>query len=148
MKKSPLWKQCEKVVFEHFNNDFGKNSVAYRFTDSADINRQSYKKGVRFVVTEVTNPSDFIVTCNGVTFFAEVKCTSDEKGVKPTLLKQQGGSRRRITAAGGEFLYFIYSAHHKEWYKVHASDFIDKNKTVTWDELKNCIYTRLKGKLK
>lgn len=148
MKKSPLWKQCEKIVFDHFNNDFGKNSVAYRFTDSADINRQSYKKGMRFVVTEIINPSDFIITCSGVTSFVEVKCTSDEKGVKPALLKQQGGSRRRITAAGGSFIYFIYSTHTKKWYKVPAEVFIDNKKTIEWGELDCFTYNRLKGILK
>lgn len=117
-----LWKKCEDIVFNYYNEELGKDSLCTRFIDSADINRLSYKVGKKFTAVNVSQPSDLLITVKGWTFYAEVKSTEDPVSVKSSLVKQQSGSRRRVLAAGGDYRYFIYSIHHKQWYFLKAEE--------------------------
>ena len=129
-----LPKKCEKIVFDYYNRN--KETVCTRFIDSADINRESYKRGAQFTVTGISQPSDLLVTDNGFTFYAEVKCTENPRGLTQGLLKRQAGSRRRILAAGGAYLYYVYSLAKKTWYEIPGEIIQECVKgTIAWERL-------------
>ena len=131
-----LPKKCEKIVFDYYNRN--KETVCTRFIDSADINRESYKRGVRFTATNIVQPSDLLVTDDGETFYAEVKCTDNPFGITQSLVKQQAGSRKRILRARGAYVYYIYSSARKEWYEIPGEYFeLTPKGTIYWDNLSN-----------
>ena len=124
-------KLCEKAVFDYYNS--GKYTICTRFIDSADLNRESYKRGAKFTATGISQPSDLVITIRGRTFYAEVKSTSNPRGITQSLIKQQAGSRKRILMAGGDYTYFIYRVPTKTWYMIDG-DILDENEgTFTWD---------------
>ena len=129
-----LPKKCEKIVFDYYNRN--KETVCTRFIDSADINRESYKRGAHFTATGIAQPSDLLVTDYGNTFYAEVKCTENERGITQSLIKRQAGSRRRILAALGTYVYYVYSIVRRQWYEIPGDFFEERNEgTIYWQEL-------------
>lgn len=134
MKRTPMWRKCEQTIFKYYNEHFGKKSTCFRLVDNADINRQGYKLGQKFVVTNIKNPSDLIITANGITFYAEVKCTSNPRGVTSSLLGQQNAAIKRIIAAGGMYMYYIFHETTHQWYIVPSEAFA-KSKNISWKDL-------------
>lgn len=130
-----LPKKCEKIVFDYYNRN--KETVCTRFIDSADINRESYKRGARFAPTGISQPADLLVTDAGETFYAEVKCTENPRGITQSLVKRQVGSRTRILRAGGVYVYYVYSIARRTWYEIPGEYFeITPAGTILWDNIK------------
>ena len=135
-------KLCEKIVFDYYNRN--KTTVCTRFIDSADLNRESYKRGAKFTATGISQPSDLIITERGRTFYAEVKSTSNPKGITQSLIKRQAGSRKRILAACGDYVYFIYRVPTKDWYMIDGGVLDEAKGTTTWQEVEHYLINFLK----
>lgn len=128
-------KLCEKIVFDYYNRD--KYTVCTRFIDSADLNRESYKRGAKFTATGISQPSDLIITERGRTFYVEVKSTSNPRGITRSLIKRQAGSRKRILMARGEYTYFIYRVPTKQWYIIDGRFVEEAEGTIPWWAIEN-----------
>lgn len=87
-------------------------------------------------------PSDYVVTLNGEVFFAEVKSTSDELTFHFSNIRRgQWNASRRITRAGGKYLFFIKSLHWDQWYCVPAQVLhANPTKSMRWTQLKDYTY--------
>ena len=101
-----------------------------RFSDNYDANKGRWGKGG--VVNLGRKPSDAIAILGGVTYFLEIKTTTNEKGLTSALFKSQVGERERILKAGGNYAYLIYSVVRKRWYLKMAEYLVP---TDTWDDL-------------
>lgn len=125
------WKSAEKE-FETFFDRYGKNAWVFRLTDTAAAKATSGKKA--FVQAQ---PSDYIVVCQGDTFFAEVK-SSGEKVSFPhsNIQKRQLAAARRVLKAGGQYMFFIKSLFFGKWFLVPAQVIISSSKKSTrWSEI-------------
>lgn len=123
-----LSKKCEKFVDDYFNT-LGKNCVCSRFNDTSDT-IQGKGKGILLR----RNPSDFVITQDGVTFYAEVKSTDSPKGVSSSLFSQQKARRDRILKADGLYIYFIYSSRLDVWFYANG-EFIKEKAERSFSEL-------------
>ena len=123
-----LSKKCEKFVDDYFNT-LGKNCVCSRFNDTSDTIQG---KGKGTILRR--NPSDFVITQDGVTFYAEVKSTNSPIGVSSSLFSQQKARRDRILKAGGTYIYFIYSYALDTWFYTNG-EFIQKKAERKFSEL-------------
>ena len=122
-KKKPLWKQAESD-FESFMNARGKKAYVHRLTDTAQAKATGGKKA--FVVNQ---PSDYLGVLDGLTFFGEVKSSTNRTSFPYSNIKKtQLAHARRIIMAGGSYLFFIKSYALDKWYIVPAQ-FIINNKT-------------------
>lgn len=131
----------EKIVYDYYNTK-SKESVCFRFQDALDATKRGgFSRGI---VPMAKNPSDFIITDNGVTFYAEVKHTENTSGVTRALFEQQRAIRDRILTARGEYWYYIYSVNIHQWYRIPGSVIRD-NPNVKWKELGKYMITYLKG---
>lgn len=101
-----------------------------RFSDNYDANKGRWGKGG--VVNLGRKPSDAIAILGGVTYFLEIKATTNEKGLTSALFKSQIGERERILKTGGNYAYLIYSVVRKRWYLKMAEYLVP---TDTWDDL-------------
>lgn len=134
------WKNAEKDFVESWKR-FGKRAVCIRLTDTAAAKAVA---GTRAFVA--AQPSDYIVTWEGRTFFAEVKSTTDERAFHfKHIRKQQIAAARRITKAGGEYLFFICRIRPdgQDWFLVPAQVVIETipiKKHLTWSELSDYAY--------
>lgn len=136
------WQKAEDIVYNYFSSK--KDSYITRLTDTHDINAQLRRFGERPIVLGKKRESDFIVIEDGVTYFAEVKCTTNVRGVTKSLFSSQEGKRNRILRASGLYHYFIYSTVREQWYMVPAV-VIAENPNRTWDELKIYKTSRLEN---
>lgn len=125
--KKPLSKLCEDAVERYFNRN--KSTVCTRFADTHDT-----FQGRGHGVTLSAKPSDFIITDNGTTFYAEVKSTASQEGITKKLFDQQAARRDRLLKAGADYLYFVYSAHLGKWYVIPAT-IIVRNPNEKWEDL-------------
>lgn len=132
------WKQAEKDFEDHFGQ-YGKGAYVGRLTDTASAKAIAGKKA--FVAAQ---PADYIVTLKGQTFFAEVKSTVDQTSFHfNNIRKGQIAASRRITTAGGTYLFFIKSEELEQWFCVPAvviHTTLRSKKSMTWHELKDYEY--------
>lgn len=127
MTKKPLSKLCEDAVERYFNRN--KSTVCTRFADTHDT-----FQGRGHGVTLSAKPSDFIITDNGTTFYAEVKSTTSQEGITGGLFKQQAARRDRLLKAGALYLYFVYSEALDCWFSLDGIDIAD-NPNRKWGEI-------------
>lgn len=132
------WKQAEKDFEKHFDH-YGKGAFVFRFTDTA-MAKAVAGKGA-FVPPQ---PADYFVLVEGQFFFAEVKSTTDQTSFHfSNIRKGQIAASRRITAAGGVYLFFIKSEELNQWYSVPAQVIhttLRQKKSMTWNELEAYKY--------
>ena len=92
----------------------------YRFEDLYDAAKKGKAAG--------RQPSDFITTLNGVTFFAEIKTTTKNlfsfSGIQPN----QWRTAVKQTKAGGLYYFIIYFSKHALWCAIPASVLIKSEK--------------------
>ncbi len=136
------WQKAEDIVYNYFSSR--KDSYITRLKDTHDINAQLRRFGERPIILGKKRESDFIVIEDGITYFAEVKCTTNVKGVTKSLFSSQEGKRNRILRANGSYHYFIYSTVREQWYMVPAV-VIAENPNRTWEELKLYKTSRLEN---
>lgn len=131
----------EKIVYDWYNTK-SKYSVASRFQDALDATKRSgFSHGI---VPMGKNPSDFVITDNGETFYAEVKHTENPQGVTRALFEKQRVFRDRILMAQGDYRYFVYSNNVHQWYCI-PGEVIRDNPNSKWKELGKYMITYLKG---
>jgi hypothetical protein len=113
MSKKADWELAEDE-FDHHWKLKGKRAFLFEFKDAR------YLRGMNKRPTAVGNqPSDRLVTYDGVTFFAEVKYTTHPTRFDFGLLKPgQHGAGIRTVAAGGEYRVYVKSAVHNQWYCI------------------------------
>jgi len=132
------WKQAEKDFESHFNQ-YGKGAFVARLTDTAAAKAIAGKKA--FVAAQ---PSDFLVVVEGMTFFAEVKSTVDRNSFHfNNIRKGQIAASRRVSSAGGTYLFFVKSEAHDQWYSVPGAvvhTTLRAKKSMTWAELEPYKY--------
>lgn len=126
-----LGKVAEKFIFNYLDN-YGKRIYVSRFIDTYDANKGRWGDPSQKKVKIDRRPCDFILVIDGVTYFCEVKATANKRGLKSSLFSQQKAERTRILAAGGLYIYFIYSLEKEKWYWI-ASSKLDAN--AKWEDL-------------
>lgn len=124
-----MGKRAESFILDWLSKRDKWTYVA-RFSDNYDANKGRWGKGG--VVNLGRKPSDAIAILGGVTYFLEIKTTTNEKGLTPSLFKSQISERERILKAGGNYAYLIYSVVRKRWYLKMAEYLVP---TDTWDDL-------------
>lgn len=132
------WKKAEKDFEDHFSQ-YGKAAFVGRLTDTASAKAIAGKRA--FVAAQ---PSDYIVTVEGQTFYAEVKSTKDERSFHfSNIRKGQLTASRRVVKARGVYLFFVKSEYHGQWYCVPAQkihEVFRQKKHLTWIELEEYKY--------
>lgn len=110
----------------------GKRNYVYQFHDT----KQAKAGRVERIFTSA-QPADFIVTSEGVTFYAEVKyCAELTSFPFSNIRKSQWISAAQQTAASGLYYFFIKSEAMRCWYKVPATILLHHpRKSITWQEL-------------
>ena len=134
------WEQAQDEFQEKMEAKYGKNLFIHRFPDSKDVSRRQYNNPNKFgprLTLIPPQPSDFICTLNGDTFYAEVKATSNTKGIYTGLFTQQKNARTRIRAASGRYLYFVKNLNTGIWYKFWIEEV---NPNSTWENLQTFIF--------
>lgn len=130
------WKDVEKA-FESFFDHYGKEAAVFRLSDTA----MAKANGGGFVAAQ---PSDYIVLLQGQWFFAEVKSSQDQRAFHfKNIRKGQIAASRRTVAAGGTYLFFVYSFELEQWYCVPAQivhTTLRQKKSMTWQELEAFRY--------
>lgn len=112
-----------------------KSHHCYAFEDTREAMGAS---GSRKVFTKA-RPSDYLVTAEGITFFAEVKSSQDEVSFSlNNIRKAQWQCSIQITYAGGNYDFFIRREQIGQWYRVPAKVMIETfkiKKSLKWTEL-------------
>lgn len=131
------WKSCEHE-FESVFAAKGKGAFVHRLSDTAAAKATSGKKA--FVAKQ---PSDYVVTDNGFTYYAEVKSSHDEVSFPHSNIQQyQLASARRITKAGGTYVFFIKNLLTGQWYCIPAEIIIAADKKSTrWSDIDSYKWT-------
>jgi penicillin-binding protein-related factor A (putative recombinase) len=131
------WQKAE-TDFEDALDALGKSAYYHRLTDASDI------KGLTGQVSnQACQPSDYIVVVRGVTYFAEVKSTSDATAFRFSLLRpSQSAHALRITRAGGQHTVWVKHVPSARWFKVPYTQ-IEATKaagkmSIPWKELTPC----------
>lgn len=122
----------EKIFEFHFKK-LGKAAFVYRFPDKKEV-RGRTKNGAVWMRKQ---PSDYLVTENGVMYYAEVK-SSEAKISFPFSKIQpfQIGSARQQISAGGLYFFFLHRLDTGDWYKVPAELILNSDKSsVRWTDL-------------
>ena len=134
----------EKVIYDYFNNK-SKESVCVRFQDTLDASKKSglFSKNSPRLIPMERNPSDFMITDNGDTYYAEVKHTENTTYITSSLLSEQKMFRDRILKAGGKYIYYIYADNIHQWYAIPGQVFKDRS-NVKWKELGQYMINYLK----
>lgn len=103
--------------FERHWRGLGKQAYCIPFYDAA------YLRGLNDGHVEAPRqPADYLVTHNGVTFYAEVKSTENPTRFKFSMLRtNQWAAAHRVTVAGGEYFVFVKSLKLNRWFRVPAS---------------------------
>ena len=125
---------------EEFKSFFpGKRSFVHPFEDAREAmgvsqSRKVFTKG---------QPADYLVTADGITFYAEVKSSQDPiLFALSRIRKPQWAACIRVTAAKGLYYFFIrQELALPVWYKIPAAFFISLQdsgvKSVRWEQLKD-----------
>lgn len=113
----------------------GKHNWCYAFEDSREAmglgkSRRIFTKG---------RPSDYLVTANGLTFFAEVKSSQDKVSFNLNNVEEsQWKAAIQSVAAGGLYFFFVRCEMNGKWFQVPAAVFVEQRKTkksIKWDDL-------------
>lgn len=127
--------KSSEQIFEETLGRLGKRCYYYRIVDAAEVRGRTGKIGFTRPA-----PSDYIVTLDGFTFYAEVKSTQDQSAFRFSLLRtKQSAAARQILAAGGSYFVMIHRLTTGTWYRV-SYDLIDQVKaegkaSIPWANL-------------
>jgi len=128
------WQKAEDDFDDYFKRK-GKRAFVFKFPDAAEIYGRVGKIGQTRAV-----PSDRIVTCEGETYFAEIKSTEDPLRFKRSLLrKSQSAFATQVIAAGGLYLVFVKALVLNCWY-VMPYRRATAEPSVLWTDLRDCIW--------
>ena len=114
----------------------GKRAFFTRLVDAAEIKGKTGK----IAKSASSQPSDYILTLDGLTSYAEVKSTGHKTSFAFSLLRpDQVGAAKQVTAAGGSYLIFVHSLVLDRWFCIPWSVIqLAKDEgrgSLAWDEL-------------
>ena len=117
--------------FESFWQAQGKSAHLVRFRDNKDMRGLNHGRALN----AFKQPSDYLLTCQGQTLFAEVKSTDNPAGFRlAQIAPHQLGSAQRVVAAGGRYDFFIRSK--DRWFRVPAQVVLAATaRTLRWADL-------------
>lgn len=122
-------------LFEGALNSLGKRAYYCRLVDAAEVYGRVGKKGnIR------PQPSDYIVTIDGHTTYAEVKSTHDVSAFRFSLLRtKQSAAAKQIVGAGGDYFVYVHRIPTDQWFRIPYQRIIqvqDAGKaSIPWSEL-------------
>ena len=127
-------KPSEKL-FEAFLDRLGKRACYFRLVDASEITGRTGK----VAVSARAQPSDYMVTMDGETFYAEVKSTVSKTSFPFSMIKPaQFAAGTRVTAAGGIYKIFIHRLDTDTWYVIPFRRVLEtKRSSIPWSELEN-----------
>lgn len=106
--------KSSESFFEGIWRALGKRAFCYRIADAAEVRGRTGNIG-----TTRATPSDYIVTSEGQTFYAEVKSTQNPTSFPFSLLKKgQQAAGPQVIAAGGSYFVFVHNLTTDTWYRV------------------------------
>lgn len=126
-----IGKKAEKFIINWLEK-LNKFVYVARFADTYDANKGRWGDPTQKKTVITRKPCDIMLIMDGETYFCEIKATANEKGLTPSLFKEQVAERTRILKARGQYLYLIYSYATKKWYWILAEDLIEN---ATWKDL-------------
>jgi penicillin-binding protein-related factor A (putative recombinase) len=128
-------------LFEGVWLRLGKRAYCYRIADAAEVRGRTGKIGV----TRAT-PSDYIVSFDGETIYAEVKSTQEKTSFPFSLLKKgQNAAAPQVVSAGGSYIVFVHHLITGTWYAlpwqvIQAVKDLGRA-SIPWTELDNFKWT-------
>ena len=139
---SLAWVEAEEEFVDYWKQ-FGKLADVFKFEDA----REAMGLTSRKVFTK-SQPSDYLVTHDGRTFFAEVKsCSSTTSFPFSNIGNSQWRRATLVTAAKGLYFFYIKSEVRQEWFSVPATFFLasekEGRKSVKWSDL-NPYFLKMK----
>lgn len=121
--------------FEHHWQSQGKAAHLLRFRDNKDIRGLNRGKAL----AAFKQPSDYLLTHQGVTLYAEVKSSAHPTSFAFGLIAPyQLGSAERIVVAGGRYDFFVRRLHPTEgrWFRLPARVVLSHpRRSLSWTEL-------------
>lgn len=130
-------KQTESA-FEYHWMRHGKRAYYFRIADAAEHFGRNGGK----ILNVRPSPSDYVVSFDGVTFYAEVKSTQNKTSFPFALLKKgQTAAAPQVVSAGGEYLIFVENLNTGAWYRIpyqliQAVKDLGRS-SIPWPELEN-----------
>ena len=126
--------------FESRLDALGKRAYYTRLVDAAEVVGRTGRIGF-----SRSQPSDYVVTLHGNTFYAEVKSTVHEKLFQFSLLRtSQSGAAIMILGAGGEYWIFLHHLLTGNWYRIPYRVVFDAKQngraSLSWIELEDYLY--------
>lgn len=132
MAKTNDGKAAEKE-FERHIASLGKRAFLYRFDDAAAIRAKTGAAGYA-----KKQPSDYLLTLDGVTSYTEVKSCSNPHSFPFSQLEDgQHTAAKQIVAAGGPYLIFVFSTMLKRWFVISYAEVLSSSKSsIKWTEMR------------
>lgn len=128
--------KSSEEIFEDFFAD-RKDAYLERRTDLSDVRGLNPSiKGLKYPA----QPSDYILTFRGATWYVEVKSSSNKTSFPFSQFeKAQWNAMTRVTAAGGHYLVYIHNVNTDVWYILTGKKILDLSsigrKSVKWSDL-------------
>ena len=129
-RPTQVGKIAEEFIIDWLSNRDKRTYVA-RFADTYDANVGRWGTNQKKVVLP-RKPSDIMLIMNGVTYFCEIKTSTNPKKISAGLFSTQRAERTRIEKAGGNYAYLIYSTVKEGWYFVPS---LDLEENSLWEQL-------------
>lgn len=109
--------KLSEEIFDEAWKRLGKRAYVYTFIDTAKASGRNNRR--TFMDAQ---PSDRLLTFDGVTSFAEIKSSIDHENFKFSLLRQgQGFAAASAMAAGGAYDVYFHSLPYDRWFKIPYS---------------------------
>lgn len=124
-------KYAEQAVELWAKGERPSDCFLYRIEDHKDAN---FGRGKTRKVIASAKPSDYLLTQYGTTHYLEVK-ESHEKVSFPfsNIKREQWRCAKRVTKAGGSYIFLLYSFERKMWYRVPAQVLLGHDaKSIRW----------------
>lgn len=125
-------KSSEKI-WEDAHTRRGKRAFFTRLVDASEIRGRTGK-----VATSArSQPSDYILTVDGVMSYAEVKSTGHKTAFPFNLLKPvQVSAAKQVIAAGGNYDVYVHSLHLDQWFRIPMNIILSADvRSFNWSDL-------------
>jgi len=130
-----------EAFFERHIQSLGKEAYLERRIDLAHVRGLNPGiKNLRFP----PQPSDYILTLYKVTHYVEVKSSVNKTSFPFSQIEpEQRAAAKKVTAAGGSYIFFLHALITNSWYCVPAKyilDLINEGKgSVKWEDLERFL---------
>ncbi len=132
-------KQYENEFCKELEDFYKKKIFIHRNKDTADASGRAGK-----LVVVAAQPSDYLVTLNGITAYVEVKdCNNKTSFPFANIRESQRNAAKQQVAAKG--LYFFVIHHTGTWYCIPAEVIHNTTtrKSLKWDDIKDYQLAKL-----